>query len=146
MARVEVSRLINRPVAEVFDYVANHPENITEWGVGWLEMERTSEGAMRPGATFRSVGKFLGKRIEQTYEVTEYVPNESVAAKSTSGPLATQWRYTFEPQDGATRVTGVAEFEPGGLFKLANPLIEAAAKRQLETDLSNLKDLLESRA
>jgi hypothetical protein len=37
------------------------------------------------------------------------------------------------------------EGEPGGFFKLADPLIERALKRQIRADLETLKDLLKAR-
>jgi hypothetical protein len=36
--------------------------------------------------------------------------------------------------------------EPGGFFKLAEPLVVTMAKRQLQNDLDNLRDLMEARA
>lgn len=38
------------------------------------------------------------------------------------------------------------ELEPGGFFKLAEPLIVSMARRQFQSDLDNLKDLMEANA
>jgi hypothetical protein len=38
------------------------------------------------------------------------------------------------------------EAEPGGFFKLAEPLLVSILKRQFEADLANLKDLMETHA
>ena len=40
----------------------------------------------------------------------------------------------------------MSEFEVGGLLKLAEPILARMGKRQSETDLANLKDLMEARA
>ena len=62
------------------------------------------------------------------------------------GPVPDQdWTYTFEEMPAGTRLTRAVEGEPGGFFKLAEPLIERALKRQVRTDLETLKDLLEAR-
>ena len=53
---------------------------------------------------------------------------------------------TFEPMDGGTRVNTTIEGEPGGFFKLAEPLIVSMSKRQFQSDLDNLKDLMEANA
>ncbi len=58
--------------------------------------------------------------------------------------LIQQWTYTFEEVPGGTRLTRAVEGEPGGFFKLADPLIERALKRQVKADLETLKDLLEA--
>ncbi len=143
MAKAEASETINRPVEEVFAYVTEI-ENTPQWSTGWVEVKQTSPGPMAEGATFRTVGKFLGQRIEQTYELTEFEPQRRFAARSTSGPIPTRWEYTFEPSGGGTRVNATAEFDPSGLFKLAEPIVANMAKRQLATDLANLKDILEA--
>jgi hypothetical protein len=59
--------------------------------------------------------------------------------------LPTEWTLAFEEVAGGTRYTQVAEGEPGGFFALVGPLLERVGRRQLRTDLENLKDLLEAR-
>ena len=49
-----------------------------------------------------------------------------------------------ETEGGGTRLTEVAEGEPGGFFRLVGPLLEMAGRRQFRADLGNLKDLLEA--
>jgi hypothetical protein len=41
---------------------------------------------------------------------------------------------------------GEVESEPGGVFKLAEPLVVTMAKRQFQNDLDNPRDLMEARA
>jgi hypothetical protein len=41
-------------------------------------------------------------------------------------------------------MTIALDAEPGGFFKLAEPLVARITQRQWETNLENLKDLLES--
>jgi hypothetical protein len=43
-----------------------------------------------------------------------------------------------------TRLSGTWQAEPGGLFKMAGPLLASQAKKQLEADLQQLKELLEA--
>ena len=50
----------------------------------------------------------------------------------------------FEAVDSGTKVTVITQGEPGGFFKLAEPIVVRMAKRQIETDFANLKDLLEA--
>ena len=59
--------------------------------------------------------------------------------------MPTEWALTFKEVAGRTRYTQVAEGEPGGFFGLFGPLLERVGRRQLRTDLENLKDLLEAR-
>jgi hypothetical protein len=53
---------------------------------------------------------------------------------------------TFESVAGGTRVDLILEGEPGGFFKLAEPVLVNLAKRQFDAALANLKDLMEAHA
>ena len=81
------SKLIYRPIKQVFDFISM-PENDFQWQYGTLKSAQVSEGGLRVGTFFRSVGHFMGHRIQGTYEVTEYEPNKKYGFKSLSGPLA----------------------------------------------------------
>ena len=137
--------MINRPVEEVFAFVSN-PENNPKWSSLSREVTITSAGPIGVGTTYRSVVAFLGRRIEGETEITEYEPNRSFAEKSKSGPFPVENRTTFERVDGGTRVNFTTVAEPGGFFKLAEPLLVGMLKRQFEADFANVKDLLESHA
>ena len=142
--RIQESVQINRPLDEVYEYVAN-PENLPEWTGTVIETRKDTSGPLLEGSTFTTVGKFLGRRIESPFEVTAHEFPRRHSHKSTGGPLPTEWTLTFEEVAGGTRYTQVAEGEPGGLFGLVGPLLERVGRRQLRTDLENLKDLLEAR-
>ena len=145
MAKLEISTVINRPVEEVFAFLSN-PENYPKWISSSSEVKIISEGPIGVGTTFRPVVNFLGRRIEGESEVTEYEPNRRYATKSKLGPVPVEWRVTFERVEGGTRVSMSGEVEPGGFFKIAEPLLVSMVKRQFEADLANLKDLMEAHA
>jgi uncharacterized membrane protein len=143
--RIEESVQINRPLEEVYEYVAN-PENLPEWTGTAIETHKDTPGPLLEGSTFTSVAKFLGRRVESPFEVTAHEHPRRHSHKSTGGPLPTEWTLTFEEVAGGTRYTQVAEGEPGGFFGLVGPLLERVGRRQLRTDLENLKDLLGARS
>ncbi len=145
MTKFENSIVINRPVEEVFALLSN-AENEPKWRSGALETKKTSQGPIGVGTMWRSVGQFLGRRIESELEVTEYELNRKYTGKSKSGPIPLELWTTFERVEGGTRVNLKAEAEIGGFFKLAEPLVVSMGKRQFEGDLANLKDLMEAHA
>ncbi len=145
MATFDVSTTIKRPVEDVFAVLSN-VENNPKWSSVALEAKKTSEGPIGVGSTARFVGKFLGRRIESESEVTEFEPNRKYSWKSKSGPFPIKASTTFEQIEGGTRVNTTAEAEPGGFFKLAEPLIMSMGKRQFQNDLDNLRDLMEANA
>ena len=142
----EESIEIGSPGKEVFDY-ASEPDNFPEWTGTAIEVCKEAPNLVREGDTFTAAIKFLGRRFETPYERTSYEPDRLFKERAAGGPIPDQeWTYTFEEvSEGATRLTRVVEGEPGGFFKLADPLIERALKRQIRADLETLKDLLEAR-
>jgi uncharacterized protein YndB with AHSA1/START domain len=145
MAKLEESVVINRPIEEVFAFVAD-PEKMPEWMSDLLEAKQTSEGPLDVGATVTAVAHPLGRRIPSTQEIIEYNPNDKFAYKSTSGPVASKDEFIFEPVAGGTKVTRLTEVELGGFFRLAEPLAVRMLRRQFETNFAQLKDLLEAGA
>jgi uncharacterized protein YndB with AHSA1/START domain len=143
--RVEESVEINRPVEEVFSYVSTL-ESQPEWAGPALEVRKDTPGPLKEGDTFTYVAQFLGRRFETPFQVTSIEPNRQFSYHATGGPLPDQqWTYTWEEVSGGTRYTQVVEGEPRGFFRLADPLLERALKRQFRADLETLKDMLEAR-
>jgi uncharacterized membrane protein len=145
MGAFEMSIVINCPVEEVFSFLSNL-ENEVKWRREWIDARDTSGGPLGVGATFLLVSKFLGRRVEVEYEVTEYEPSRLTAWKAVSGPLPLTFRRTFERVEGGTRVTIRYDGEMRGFFKLTEPLIVSMGKRQLKGDIPKLKKVMESGA
>ncbi len=142
--RQEHTVVIERPIEEVFAF-ATDPDKASLWQSTSLGTEQTSEGPVGVGTTFRDTSKFLGRRIESTYEVTENDPPHRQCMRITSGPIPGSGCYLFEPAGGgSTRFTQTFEAEAGGFFRLAEPLVGRAIRRQIEADMATLKDLLEA--
>jgi uncharacterized protein YndB with AHSA1/START domain len=143
--RVEESVEINRPVEEVFSY-ATTPENFPEWVGNVIEVRDTPVGGLlKEGETFTVEQKLLGRRFESPFEVIAYEPNRRYAHRSTGGPVPVTMNFTYEPVSSeGTRITQRNEAEPGGFFGLVGPVLQRALRRQLRTNLENLKDRLEA--
>ncbi len=142
--RVEESVEINRPVEEVFAYVSD-PQTLPEWSGIVLEVRKEAQGTLREGDRYTSVAKFLGRRFETPLEVTTHDPPRRHSDRSTGGPFPQEYTFILEETaEGRTRLTQLAEGEPGGFFRLVGPLLEMAGRRQFRADLGNLKDLLEA--
>jgi uncharacterized membrane protein len=144
MLKIESTTVINRPIEDVFAVLSNL-ENNPKWSTAFLEVKKTSQGPISVGTTWRAVQKAFGRQLESEVEVTEYEPNRMWTQKGKS-PFPVQVQATFESVDGGTRVNLRLEGEPGGFFKLAEPLVATMAKRNIEGDLASLKDLMEAHA
>jgi len=137
---------INAPAEQVFNYLADISRH-SEWSRPGhrLEIEKTSEGAIGPGTSFRSVGHQFG-RNEDTVTITEYVPSQRLVyqAEGSAGLI----RHSFElaPADGGVRVTkGFEALKPKFPFSLFLPIVSAfVLPGAIEGDLRRIKEKLES--
>ena len=144
MDRIEYAIEIERPLEEVFRFIAN-PENEPKWRAGLTASEVTSEGPVEAGSTGRRVQSFLGREMENDWAVTELTPNRKIAVKSTSSLTSYSSAYYFEPAGDGTKLTMEADAETGDFFKIPDPIVTRMARRQLEADMTALKTLLEKR-
>lgn len=143
MIRIEFGIDVDRPPSEVFAYLTD-AERVPQWQASAVEAHW--EGEKSRGARVREVRKFLGRRMESELEVTAYEPDRRFGLKVLSGPVPFSAEHTLEPRDGGTHLTFVGEGEPGGFFKLAEPIVARTAERQFKNDFETLKDMLEAGA
>ena len=135
---------MNRPVEEVFAYVAD-PANLGEWQTNLVSVTKETEGPVRSGTRFREVRRApLGRTVEASVEVSGYEENRRLDLRIVSGPLPIDGRNAFTAVDGATRIEFVAEGELRGALRLAGPVLARLLHRQFERDYARLKDALES--
>jgi uncharacterized membrane protein len=144
MITVEKSIGINRAAEVVFAYVSDHT-NAPSWQRGLLEVRRATEGPIGVGTRHTLVRTFMGRRMEAGNEFTEYEPNRRVAFKITSSSVAGEGSYVVEQAgSGSARLTARIEMQPSGLMRLAEPLMAASLRREVEANLIDLKGLLEA--
>ena len=134
--------MIERPAQEVFDFVRDQ-ENARLWLSGLLETRPTSdtEGV---GFTWVDVIEVFGRRVESEFEITAFEPGRKIAFKSIGGSFPIRGVYSFAPVPEGTAVTFELEGKPGGFFRLAEPLLARMLQRQWNTNLTNLKDVMET--
>jgi uncharacterized protein YndB with AHSA1/START domain len=135
--------VIDRPVAVVSHYAAD-PSHAAEWyanisSVAWKTTPPPAVGSL---VTF--VARFLGRRLEYTYEIAELVPGERLVMRTQEGPFPMETTYTWTAEsDASTHMTLRNRGEPAGFSKLVAPLMAPAMRRANNKDLRALKALLE---
>jgi carbon monoxide dehydrogenase subunit G len=143
MARAEHTVVVERPPDEVFEFLTDL-SNVAAWQSGAVEV-RQPEEPLRVGTRYVQVLKFLGKRIKTSLEVVEFEPGRRFSLKTVSGPIPFEVRHALEPAGAGTKLHVTLEGEPGGFFRLAEPLVERNAQRQIEGDFARLKEMVEAR-
>ena len=144
MIKVNSSVLIDKPIAEVYDFVTT-PENDSKWYLGLESRDHTPGEPPGVGSTSQSDIRFLGMTMTVTWEVIDYERPTRIGVKTVDGPVLVHAGYNFEAvSDGQTKVTVEGEADLKGVFDLAEPLVERMAQRQWDASFENLKDVLEA--
>jgi uncharacterized protein YndB with AHSA1/START domain len=143
MAKIQQSITINQPVEQVFGFVRD-TRNTTRWHPSLTEARATLDGPAQVGTQITEVRTFIGRKMESTFEIVEMEPNTRIVMKSESGPFPLKVTMTFETLGNATRITLEADTEPKGFLKLADGMIAGMLKKELETDLSAAKHVVET--
>jgi uncharacterized protein YndB with AHSA1/START domain len=132
---------INRPVNEVFDFVAN-PSNEPDWHYDVKEVLRSQNGAYELGETFQWVIKFGGSKT-YTLEITALEPNRFIQITTREGPVQPVLTHTFQPDGDGTRYTRRIRFETRGLLRVMAPLMVRINNPNTRW-AENLREVLES--
>ena len=141
--KIELSVVINRPVAEVFAFIAK-ADNMPRWAKYIADAAQTSEGPVDVGTTCYVVSKMMGMEMKQDFTVTECIPDRVYAARSTSGPVPMESRYVLEEASGGTQVHVSVTTDLSGFMKMAGPLLIRRLRKQMREDHENLKLYMES--
>jgi Polyketide cyclase / dehydrase and lipid transport len=112
----------------------------------WMTAVKNVEllsGDLRPGARVRRIGRFLGRTLRWTTEVTR-VTAEILELEIIDGPMGGTVTYRIEPESVGSRVTirnvgHAPRFAPRWLLRLA-------MRRSLTADLRRLKHAAESQS
>jgi uncharacterized protein YndB with AHSA1/START domain len=143
MSHIEREIVINRPVEEVFDFLADG-RNEPQYNPNMLRAEQTSAGPVGRGTQFRTEVTNNGRSMEMSYEFTAYERPQRLAGRTIKGPVDVQSTETFDSVPGGTHFRWVMELKLRGIFKLMSPLVARRMGRNLDTLLANIKRLLEA--
>jgi uncharacterized protein YndB with AHSA1/START domain len=133
--------LVRRPLEEVFAFVSDF-ENEPSWKPGLVhEVERLSPSGRGVGTRYREVLSAGGERVEQTFAVTDYEPNQRIGFVAEAS--GTRGLYEVEPDAEGTRLTFTVRPRRRGLAKVLEPLRARRARASLQRELERLRELLE---
>lgn len=135
---------IDRPIAEVFDFVAD-ARNRPQWDSSVISEELTSPEPIGVGSTVHTRMKVFGRVVEFDWRMDRFEQPTDMTITSTSGPMDTTLHFALSGTDASTAVSATIEASPVGMMKLAEPMIAESVRSNLATGLARVKVILEGR-
>ena len=131
--------LIDCPVATVSAF-ASDPGNAMEWYANIKSMQWKTPKPMAIGSRIAFVARFLGKKLEYTYEIAEFIPGERFVMRTADGLFPMETTYAREKvAERQTRMTLRNRGTPSGFSKIFAPVMAFAMRRENKKDLTRLK-------
>jgi uncharacterized protein YndB with AHSA1/START domain len=142
MITYRIEQTINRPVHDVFSYVAD-PMRYPDW-MDVSDVQVSTPGKVRVGSEGRATMKVRSRMVPYTWEVTGYQADESFAFRTTGGPFDWEGRYDVSPAgDAVTRIITTGTVGLRGWQRLLEPFMRAELRQGEAAELRGLKELLE---
>jgi len=145
MVRIEGEIVIDRPVEEVFDVVADE-RNEPRFNPRMRRAEKISGGAIGVGTRFRAEVVSMGRPIEMVIEYTGYERSRRLSSTTHMSSMDIHYTVTFESVPEGTRMRWSGDVEPRGILKVMSPVVARMGRRQEQAIWSGLKHLLEGQA
>ena len=130
--------VINRPVAEVSRYAAD-PDNAPQWYENIKSVEWQTPRPVQVGSRIDFVARFLGRPLAYTYEVVEFIPGRRLTMRTLGPPFPMETTYTWQDENGATRMALRNRGTPTGYAAWLAPLMSVMVGRANRKDLALLK-------
>jgi uncharacterized protein YndB with AHSA1/START domain len=144
MARIDGELVIDRPVHEVFDFVADE-RNEPRYNPRIRRAEKLSPGPIGRGTRFRAEAATLGRTVGMTIEYTAYERPRRLASSIHMPAADIIGTLRFDPVPDGTRMSWSWDMRPHGLYRLLTPVIVRVGRREEQENWGGLKRFLEAR-
>jgi uncharacterized protein YndB with AHSA1/START domain len=143
--RFEASTVIDRPIEEVFAFLADGT-NDPKFSPRVQEIVKKTDGPPGVGTVFASTVKDAGMTTKREFEITEFTPPTRIrwAERSKNAITASSGGYDFEPAGSGTRVTIHNDLEGHGFGKLILGLALRQARKDAPAFAQRIKAAVEA--
>ena len=135
----EMNCVVNRPVEEVFDFLAD-VRNEAGWNPRGVRIDKTSEGPIGAGTTFYGLYKGIGPLHT---DLVEYKRPGRLSFRSSGPRMRIAGTFVLSTVQGKSRVALNADLEPQGYFRLLAPLMAPLINRQNAAAATRLQQTLD---
>jgi hypothetical protein len=142
MAHINGEIVINRPVQEVFDFVADE-RNEPRYNPGMVRAELLTPEPVGLGSRFRAEMRTRPRPVVMITENTGYDWPRRLASTTRLSAMDIQGTLSFDPVPVGTRVRWSWELRPHGPLKLLTPVMARIGARRERAIWTGLKRVLE---
>lgn len=143
MAQIEGEIVIERPIADVFDFVADQ-RNEPRFNPSMSSVDKLSDGEVGLGSRFRAETMSGGKPVSMVIEFVTFERPHRLGSRTTMAGMVILGELSFESVGDATRMRWAWDIQPTGALRFAKPLITFMGRRQERRIWASLKRSLES--
>lgn len=137
------SIVVRRPVAEVFEFVAD-ARNRPSWDDSVVTEELTSSEPIRQGTTVHTRLRSMGREHAYDWVITSFESPVGMIVTSTAGPLPTTLTYVPTDLGDATQVEFTVAGRPTGALRLLRPVMARSTQSNLDRSFGRLQQVLEA--
>ena len=149
MTVIDGEIVIERPVEDVFDFVADE-RNEPRFNSRMSRVELLTPEPVGAGSQFLAESRMMRRTFDVTVEYTDFERPRLIGSRSRSTPRGREGRplliegsLTFEPVPEGTRMRWSWQVETPGALRLVSPLLAWMGRRQEQAVWTALKHLLE---
>jgi len=136
--------VINRPIDEVFDFVADE-RNEPQYNPQMTLAEMVTPGPIGLGSKFHAV--MTGARAaDMTIEYTEFDRPRRLGSATHMSAMDINGTLLFESQGQSTKMKWLWDIEPRGFIKLLGPIVRRMGERQELANWTSLKEVMEAQS
>jgi uncharacterized protein YndB with AHSA1/START domain len=144
MIRIEGDVIIERPVDEVFDFVADE-RNEPRYNPRILRVEKLTPGPIGHGTRFHAETTTMGRTAAIAIRYTAYQRPRRLGSSIHMSAADIQGTLSFDPTGGGTRMGWSWDMRLRGCYRLLTPIVARSGRRQEQATWGSLKRFLEGR-
>lgn len=140
----DLSIHIDRPPADVFDFLRDKDKHLRPTDSPVLLLEKTTPGPCGAGTRFREVVRMLPfVTAEIRSQVIRHEPGRRLAEIWNGAGMSGELTYLFEADNGGTKLIQKENVTTRGLLRPLAPIIQLTLSRNLVHRLKDIKLALE---